>query len=244
MIVVIPLYVLMPLSLKLLPPAPATVRLRFAPPMTLEIVMPPLLSIRMRLSVGLPSAIFIVFPLPVSLFCSVSKEGPAFRKITFGWPLTVAPFSVSVPAAVELLPIINWRLRTEVTSIAPIESDDVAILMPAVIVLPALLNWATSVDVHSAAAVFGVQFEFWYQAVEEPVVVQAMVEKKGWATAFSSGVKPRNSPAETTNSGIFPEAETTEHKAITAAKTTGGNNRWRTNIGEDFVTSWIGLLNL
>src|SRR5438045_7568188 len=114
-----------------------------------------------------------------------------------------APFRVSVPAVAELLPMVNLRVRSEVISIAPIDSGAVAILIPAVIALPALLNWAMWVVVHWAAEVLGVQFVFVYQGVSEPVSVHAAVMKKGWNPAFSIRTRPRNSPVDSINAGTF-----------------------------------------
>ena len=100
------------------------------PEITLLMTMLPEPSSSSRLSVELPRATSIVLPLPVSLFCRVSVEPLAFRKTTLLTLFKVAPLSVTLPLVPELFPMVRVRVRTEVTSIAPIERAEVPILIP------------------------------------------------------------------------------------------------------------------
>ena len=62
------------------------------------------------------------------------------------------------------------------TSMAPIEREEVFMLIPAVVAVPVLLNWAMLHVSHWLLDIFGVQFEFVYQALNAPVFVHAIVE--------------------------------------------------------------------
>jgi hypothetical protein len=119
---------------------------------------------------------FIVLPVPVSLFWRVSKDVEEFLRITFALVPAVAPFSVSVPTVALELPIVRTLVLAAVTSICPIERADVPIFIPAVVAVPAFWNSATLPVSQAPEAVLGVQFAAVYHAVEAPVFPQTMLE--------------------------------------------------------------------
>lgn len=137
------------------------------------IVIPPLPSVAMMFSLVFANTTFIVFPVPVSLSCSVNRKPLLFLSITFETLFTVVPFSVKLPF-VEELPIVNARVLAEVTSIAPIDKEAVPILIPAVVAVPVFANCAMLEVNHAPDAVLGDQLAAVYQAVDAPVLAQVI----------------------------------------------------------------------
>jgi hypothetical protein len=142
---------------------------------------------------------FMVFPVPVSLFCKVSKLLLAFLRMVLAILFTVAELRVRVPVVVELLPIVRARVLALVTSIAPMLRDAVFILIPAVVAVPALANWAMLVVSQAPEAVSGFQLVSVYQAVEpaeapaSQVIVWPEAVEKIASSALQAAARNRGS---------------------------------------------------
>jgi hypothetical protein len=123
-------------------PAPDPIFVIGFAPLIMELMVIPPVPLMFILPVGFANAKPIVWEPPPWMFCIVSSWFDALLSMVLAVPPTVAPFKVKVPAVnvLEFPIVMGLAVRDEVTSIAPIEREDVFILIPYELLDPALLN--------------------------------------------------------------------------------------------------------